>query len=238
MRACRRSWQAPRDKNRVVHAHHVGEQDRLRLPRGGDRPGRARARRRLAPHRRHLGRYRLRPRALKHREAPARHAQPAGGRLGGAERAFHGVRRGVRAPRHRDVHGAADAPRHGRPPGVPARARHVRPPAGAGGGAHRERERHHLGRADPLRRQRYAGSARGMPRGSRPHGHPLGHRGALRCQPASPSRREPHRPRRGHRPRDHGRGGRSRHHGGLGRHDHEDQGCARAHGGRHPACGV
>ena len=40
-------------KNRVVHAHHVGEQDRLRLPRGGDRPGRARARRRLAPHRRH-----------------------------------------------------------------------------------------------------------------------------------------------------------------------------------------
>ena len=62
-------------------------------------------------------------RARKHREAPARHAQPAGGRLGGAERAFHGVRRGVRAPRHRDVHGAADAPRHGRPPGVPARAR-------------------------------------------------------------------------------------------------------------------
>ncbi|MFR3091540.1 MAG: hypothetical protein ACLTMP_07345 [Eggerthella lenta] len=39
--------------------------------------------------------------SAKHREAPARHAQPAGGRLGGAERARRTP--GVRAPRHHGV---------------------------------------------------------------------------------------------------------------------------------------
>ena len=59
--------------------------------------------------------------------------------------------------------------------------------------------------------------------------------GLFDANPHFTSRGEAHRPRRGHRPGDHGRGRRGGHHRGLGRHDHEDQGRARAHGGGHPA---
>ena len=140
---------------------------------------------------------------------------------------------GVRPSRPADVGGAAHAARHGRPHRLPACPGHASAPAGAGRGAGGERERHRVGGADPLRRQRHAGRAGGLPHRRGPHGHPVRHRRAVRREPAPRGRRPPHRPRRAHRPGRHGRGGRGRHHRGVGRHDHEDQGGARAHGGRH-----
>ena len=116
----------------------------------------------MAAGHRHLRGHRLRSGgAWAFAKRPRRHAQPAGGGVGGAERAFGRLcaRRSRRHGMH-DVDGAAHAPRHGRPQRLPACPRHASDRLlELGRGAHRERERHRVGGADPLRRQRHAGRA-------------------------------------------------------------------------------
>ena len=183
---------------------------------------------------RHVGGHCLRPGGTGHRQAPDGHAEPAGGGLRGAERPFHGLCRGLRGAGHADERGAAHPARHGGPLGLPARAGYAHAAVGAVRGARRERERHGVRRADPLRRQRYLGGARGLPHRCRPHGDPLGYRRAVHGEPADRSGGHAHSRRGSRRPRHPGCGRGRGVRRGKRRHDHEDQGGPGAHGRRHP----